>query len=408
MNPVPLLCTLLISCTLPKLQTGQVCGLQPYPTSTCETCMDTLCCEEAAACEQDAGCSALQQCLAGCTTEDHLCLAACAREHPATDVSAALSQCRTSSCADSCATCTSTHRKEFPACDDCMRETCCELSTQCTDDPACAEVMACVASCTVPGCRDVCLLTDAATYELYDAVSDCERDGCAEQGCAWGQNWACVRNHQPLPSTASTARATLRLMNSTGFLPEPGVRVLACSMSDPDCSQPLTQARTDDAGEVVLELDVSVRAFDGFLKIDRDDLITTHLRLGRPIVGHFVFRTSVFTPSRVEALAEELGVEVDPTKGAVSFIGLDCDDTSAAGVQFDILGTAEHVRYFNGFSLSKEDASSINSPAVAVNVEPGLHEVVMRRDGEVLGQTTIHVLEGVQTSVGLYPLSSAP
>ncbi|HEX3772720.1 MAG TPA: hypothetical protein VHV30_17695 [Polyangiaceae bacterium] len=165
---------------------GGTCGGLQSSDPTCETCLQTSCCDEGTTCGNDATCVTLFNCVAQCA--DDACAQDCEAANPAgmTDFEA-VETCGTTSCQTQCSGSVSPDGGtcgfvfDSDACTTCFAGSCCSLGNTCAANAECVALESCVGSCASgdTDCETTCATQHPNGTADLGAVGDCLQGACS-------------------------------------------------------------------------------------------------------------------------------------------------------------------------------------------------------------------------------------
>jgi hypothetical protein len=403
----------------PEKLTTSISGL-PYGTPSCAQCVNTSCFAESDACAGDPSCAAYQSCFGPCAG-DPACWSKCIIDHPTTGAAvSALSACMASRCEDACdLTCGGFFGRPFPpstatACQSCLvqAQKRCAQTRACATSASCDQAQRCINAAPTYDLVDSCLQADGVSPSWSwnpDAGSSALTEAFAAQSscgppCA-GTDWHCVgqRSWPALASVRIPYTLDLDVENYSPVGPESGVLVELCALSDLDCATPITHGTTDPGGNVSLSFDLTGAGgpgLTGYLKLTRDDLLTSYVYWGFPLSGtELSTRAQVVTKSANASLLQNGGIKPDPSRGNIAVATFDCQFGVAPGLTVTIEPSDQETKGLdpNGQPTTITDSNGLiffaNVPAGPAQVTvspPGLMRpsstvpVNVRTDGETV------------------------
>jgi hypothetical protein len=403
---------------------GGACGL-PY-AAACGSCVARSCCDQATACAAAPECATYASCLAACDG-DSTCRSTCTLDNVTTYGAhapeiAALRACLAASCETDCnVRCGAIADYVAPtaasACQACLETRDCPGRRANGVDVAFQEGLLCLRGCRTLDCGAAC----AKKYPTTGAeASPRSTSALCDKDCAYGQDWSCVgRVAWP---TALVDASTLAVTIRDGPAPAPGMRVSVCSRID--CTDPVAQGETDQAGKVTLRVPLHPGAqgpgLSDFLHVVPPPGETA-TSPAVPIVAYWGFPLSeaayAFSPTFVRRdflaqLIALIGQPQAPGHGHVYVNVSDCLFTPAANVVVSIEGDSNTRRvYFDGTTPNvKANKTSASGSVAFTNVPVGFQQITAMPDGlgHASSTMTVYVADGELTSVALVPTPSSP
>jgi hypothetical protein len=201
---------------------------------------------------------------------------------------------------------------------------------------------------------------------------------------------------------------------SHGFIP--GLDVSVCSLLDPDCARPLASGRTDATGTAVMRLQNAPDAFglglNGYFEVTSPDMsyVPNIVYWGYPLSEANAPSPAGggpnwnVTPAEYQGLAAFLGVTLDPKRGTIVAVVVDCLLDNAPGVQVSLDVRDQAIGEFYGFNNPKATATDQTGLAIFTNVpagtvhltatplairKPSSHVAVQVRAGWITGPTLL-------------------
>jgi hypothetical protein len=225
-----------------------------------------------------------------------------------------------------------------------------------------------------------CSMTNASASEgpcasdkecTNDAAAHCLNKSCVSDEIA--NRWVCTADDQTVRPTM--VRYGFHIVDFLSRQPPKGVVVHACRNNDVACAEPVaTFTDMDKTGHAQFDLP---SGFFGFFEVLSDSLPTL-LYVTKPITRNTLNRDlPVLTPDTLLLLSGAIGFSLDTTKGLALLEALDCSDTPAGGIQFDIVGGAADQFYMvdqvpsKDAKLSAYDDTNNTANGGFLNVKPG-------------------------------------
>jgi hypothetical protein len=388
------------------------CGFG-FASSTCASCVEKSCCDEANACHDDATCAPLYDCVTACDAADAKCRNACVAAHPvgANAAARALDVCLSQSdgCGASCSNCGGLADWYADECAACVQSKCCGHATKCADDDACAERQRCYRTCTYPTCPFDCDAQVAAstgqplTSDVIANFDTCTSQGCSAQ-CAHGTHWGCVGQFAwPEPTSDAMVNVTFDAIQfGTTSAAFPGATIRACASTDHPCAQPLAGTEdqvTDDKGVATIGVP---SGFKGYFHVTAPNTMETLDYVAWPITvdqHHSIYLGSY---DLYKSMVMQAGGGVNDAYGAVFVFTYDCLLSAAPGVSLALDHESEDMNwtshfYFAGSTpVSATDATDGNGIGGWSNVVPNKLATVTATQYDT------------QTKIGVYPVYVQP
>jgi len=272
------------------------------------------------------------------------------------------------------------------------------------------------------GCT-VVLSPDEAQCE---AAADCASRGfgegamcvegvCTDGGGAGGADpiWGCLGNVvEPTPDTSKTFTINVRLAFASGGEPVTSADVDICDKLDVNCmgtSPDFPKDLTPDAqGMVTATLK---QGFDGFFRITDPEIVDSRVYVGRPIVEQpNVKEVQLLRPFEYETLANLAQSAVDPTRGSVIVLGIDCTGDGGAGMRFETNnGDGATVPFYliNQAPTIPPTATATDGDGFGGFFNMPLSNAVVRaylaEDGTYVGESSLTVLANTISYVQITP-----
>ncbi len=388
--------------------------------AACASCVGSICASQESSCRsQLPSCGPRLDCELGCDPDDVSCRAACMGA-PVGGAIGLVEACETSVCAPACAHACGDLLPVVPpagaiTCATCMAQQCCSQAAACAAIPDCRAGLECARAAATPDVVNTC--TGArypAGTAAYEALQQCELAGCQAE-CSVGGDWACLGAVASSAPTSNTIEGTLTILDgnaqSDGVK---GLQVVACDLTDVDCTSPVTTpALTDAQGTVKVGLPTATtegrEGFAGyFLVTDPSGTYLPELAFPGFTLTQTGFTQSfiVSTLAEVQALASSLGRVYDVTTGSLIVTAVDCDDRPSPGMKFSLApDTAQTVVVytFKGFpSLSLTSTDSTGS-AIGAYLPPGRGTATARDSAGKVTSVTPYLTRAGAVTVLLAP-----
>ncbi len=306
------------------------------------------------------------------------------------------------------------------ACVACAEEKCDDVRKACEDDPDCVAFNRCVSASTDPATQAECrarfvdwLRKDIPGRDMGGPYQQCVfQDRCWEE-CKGRSNFQCAGKFSWPTTGADTVPYRIRFVEalSAASVGE-GLEVKVCRSDDTSCSVPAATAYTDENGEVALDLLVTLRAFRGYLELNKEGFYPTLLRLGWPIAQEGVTNISIINRQSVELNISLAGVKPDPERGLLQVRFFSCAGFTAPGVSFttNLADAASRSWYANDIGLPsfEGESTSLLGAGGVINAVEGVHLLVARdaETGKKIAETSAPVRPGYMTIVLFAPLES--
>jgi hypothetical protein len=259
---------------------------------------------------------------------------------------------------------------------------------------------------------DTCSMSNAAAYEgpcdsdkecTTASAPRCWNDKCVSNEIA--NRWMCS-DDQTVKTT--TIRYGFHIVDFLSRLPPNNVVARACRNNDVNCAEPVaTFTDMDKTGHAQFELPTG---FFGFFEVKSDEL-TTLLYVTKPISRNTLNRDlPVLTTDTVQLLSGALGSPYDASKGLALLEALDCSDTPAGGIKFDMTGS-QAVQFYivdqvpsRDAKLSEYDATNNTANGGFLNVTPGFVTFSARlgEDGLELGSFNARIRGNTITFIDMH------
>ncbi|HTV18909.1 MAG TPA: hypothetical protein VMG12_09565 [Polyangiaceae bacterium] len=185
------------------------------------------------------------------------------------------------------------------------------------------------------------------------------------------------------------------------------IRVRACSLTDVNCSTPLTEwINVNEQGRVDVPL---FQNFTGYLEIMSDELVPQLFYLTEPLQPQArpEFPLAMVALTNLVPLVQLLGVDLDPTSGLIALRIFDCQADTALGVSLSTEdGDAVPWYFVGGYPSSTTTETGTEGLAGFLNVQaPGLAVFeATNPDGTLLGGLqSVLVRPGWMSSMYLRP-----
>lgn len=423
---------------------GAKCGIAF--ADSCRACAEAACCSEAALCAQSPACSALENCLSACNG-NAACRSQCTVDKPvvtAAGIPAALESCLASNCEQACGLpCGGLAKLAGPdsaeACSACIQSRFCHEAQICAQSAECQRNFLCRENCVTGDCVGACSVAagdvgaplclgqcgstncittcsagpDSGTAQynnFYGPVS-----GQCQEECQAGSNWACVGHVQWPAAKALTRALTVGLIGIVSGQPRVGVQIKMCSAADVACVTPIDQQVTGSGGLARLvdntgSLIGKAQGLQGYLDVASPELYPAILYWGFPLTereGVLGTPLPVFSNEEWAAIPETEHLTIDPTRGHIGIVALDCLGNQASGVTFSARGIddATTLLYAPGLVPNRSGPTDSTGVGFFVNVPVGNVEVSATpiRIGEVASRFSVFVRAGTMTEISLAP-----
>lgn len=296
------------------------------------------------------------------------------------------------------------------ACLECMNDGCCGEMTACAESAACLAARTCFTGCDdISGpCIDACAEANEGYLEANRGVVGCRNDRCAYEcaldACVGAVEWA-----EPSVATRTIAHTFLDFQNRD---PVEGLLVKVCAKSDVECETPLAEGTTSEAGTVTLEMPTAPGGFGAFMEVSGEGYMSTDFWFVRtdPEEGLDAGTLSwqVLSVATANLLTAFVGATLDPERGSVTFLAVDCAGTRAlAGlsVAADSADEATVTLYMTG-AIPSVDVTATQGGGVGalLNLPPGPAGLSgTGKDGRVWSQHTVNVRAGRMVGTNMPP-----
>ncbi len=323
-------------CTLPDREVD--------PALECLGRLQESCSSTVRECGASEDCTRALRCLEQCAPGDTGCDLACASVSTETrPANAALFACFRATCGGEIGPAQGVFGGG--ACAECLADECRESVSDCSNDPACIERVACLSVSDNPADTDACLALPPSTAELDDSLVDCANDRCRAR-CGLGERFECIGGYDWPPPEQEVVTERFRVADRLVAPPNNGIADLvaqACRRIDPGCQMPADEQSTDADGLVTVSLpglfDFNDFAFDGYVFFRQPatvdlDFMPTLLYRDRPSYRVREEVQEVPTAKR-PGLELSLGITLgglapDPTRGHVAGQVFDCRGLQAS------------------------------------------------------------------------------
>lgn len=266
---------------------------------------------------------------------------------------------------------------------------------------------------TGTGGEDAVVGPDQVSPDVVTTVDTPSGEVAAPDTAGGGPNLACLAGPIEWPAApAATADVTFVFKDFMQLTPLEGATVNVCARYDFACAAPLDSDTTDADGLVTLTLPTAGWGFDGRIESAKDTYLPLVWMAWPPVAEPFaeprlLRMASVGTANLMGTLVQ---ATLDPTRGHITPVALDCDGTPAAGLLIEAGGgLAEDSKkvYVEGQVPSlTATATDETGAALGVNLVPGwwpLYAVVDPEDGPEYGRAMVLVKPGAVTAVQLAP-----
>lgn len=294
-----------------------------------------------------------------------------------------------------------------------------------TGERQCKQDLDCVAAKLGTDCVDqVCIATSECVGTACPAVSGAGQQGpcatdkdcieeaaprCLSQHCVnkeTAERWVCTADEQTIRS--ATVRYGFHIVDFLSRQPPADVIVNACRINDVECAEPVaTFTDTDKTGHAQFDLP---SGFLGFFEVHSASLPTL-LYVTKPIIKNTLNRDlPVLTPAAMQLLVNLSGYPFDMAKGLVLLEALDCSDTPAGGIQFDVVGSTADRFYIvdqipsHDVMLTEYDETNNSADGGFINVGPGFVTFSARlgSDGLELGTFNARIRANTITFIDMH------
>lgn len=305
-------------------------------------------------------------------------------------------------------------------CHACAVKECDEVNQACLADEECVAYNRCIGQSTDPATQAECraefvtwLSKDIAGRDVGGPYQQCVfQDRCSD-ACGARDNWECVGKFSWPTTPVQSIPYRIRFVQALGEgAVVAGMQVKVCRPDDLACAQPTSTATTDEKGEVQLDLKTTLRTFQGYLELSREDIYPTLVRLAWPIAQEGITNIAIIDSKSVKFNIDTAGVEPDPERGLLQVRFFSCAGLTAPGVSFktQLTDEASRIWYADRIGLPDfkgESTSNIGAGGI-INSVQGLHhlEATLGPGGPKIAEARAPVRGGYMTIVLFSPLPS--
>ncbi len=380
---------------------------------TCGACVDETCPDAERACAADPACGTLVECLSAAGVDAVEGRQQCAAEHPEGRESpgyAAMDACLRGGCQASCFGSKGFFARHEAKCESCANEACLPEMAGCVADRACeANVHRAVGDPDAIDPPGALAFTNAFAGRPEFALDLCAASECAKACRLDGNNLDCLSNYAwPEPqSTQVTVEFAAQVRPFPGF-ESALARASVDFCGDPleACSSPLFSATSDAEGIVRAPLIVpELSGFRGYVQV-RDgasghELFPTRVLRARPVSADQRYGQIVPTVLNADQVEVALGITIDPARGHLGAVFLDCANKFVPGMKIELPEAALQgatITYGAGSDVTLEEG------VMVLNVQPGCHEFVGTLDGVEKHRALTFVEAGTLSVTYLNPI----
>lgn len=344
----------------------------------CDACTRQNCRNEVEDCNQQLSCLSLQSCLDECQrnplVSTSACDSACVGQFYDVGYYTNVTVCQSEHCTPQCDRPCGGWTYRMEECRGCMQDRCCELTTDCANNPKCLAWFTCIYQCAPGdfGCYVDCdLLAGAKALRLVYDFQNCFVQKCTVP-CKPGQAWECVGHTTDVQVTPRESDLRLRFYDILG-VPIEGVSVKMCVWTDATCKTPLVSAQSAEDGSASLHFQPYPAKYR--LEISKPGRMPAELTFSTHLSGGpaFSFEVILPTPEELGFLANTLQVQLQPDRGHLLMYLEDCTFLSARDVVVLASGqdgaTPFYVRNFQTDMAA--DRTDYSGMAGFFNLSPG-------------------------------------
>jgi hypothetical protein len=412
----------------PEKLTTSACGLA-FGSSACAACASTNCCAQASACAADPSCESYASCHGDCNG-DPMCQEQCLIDHPISsmDVST-LSACVASKCPTACnLRCGgfagyTVEPDAAPACEACYAASGCSAATACAQSAVCDAVNRCGVACRTADCVTECaraggvspdyeVLPTAADAGVYEDFTNVHNGTCAT-ACANGRDWRCLGHFGWSSPTSGGVEIRYVVKDFASGAVVPMANVSVCSFVDTDCSMPLANGTTSDAGVVSLSVSnvssgggvINSLGLNGYFKVLAPGYPPYYSYWGFPLsASYFGSYGEIDTMSSIQQNVGAVNAVLDPSRGILTVVVYDCVYNAAPDVEVTLSTADVETRSFRTSGLETA-TTDVGGLLIFLNVPVG--DVLVTAKPAALDRTSSTVSATVRagslTSVGAVP-----
>jgi hypothetical protein len=191
-------------------------------------------------------------------------------------------------------------------------------------------------------------------------------------------------------------------------LPVQGAKANICQKIDTHCNNPVARdVASDEMGVLAIEVD---KGFEGFVEIANEPTHTGTLYFFYPPLteDRHIPYCPLVPLSAFLSLGQQLGANLDVTRGAAIAIGYDCTGTTAAGLTYGIDEEDDATLLFfmqKGLPTITSKETEGSGQGGFVNVKPGIRRLTasLQETGKRIGEVSLVVRPGVLTYTQLVP-----
>lgn len=267
-------------------------------------------------------------------------------------------------------------------------------------------VLLVLASACVGGCNEILGMDEGKPIE-GEAGGGAGGTASSSTGML-DEHWGCLGN-VTLPT--EQAEITYSFDLKDGMNPPTGLSAKLCEASDPSCTAPVTDPVNIPMGG---QLTLSVTpTFYGFLELGGASYKPTLLVLGPPTnLPRPLYPVGLFNEGGFDFIVGILGFSEDPTRGTAFVLATDCTMTPTAGIRIAAPNADTMTTQF--YFVGGADATNVSTMAGEteanglggfLNLPAGENVIRTLRasDGQVVGETTVHIRPETITAVRLGP-----
>jgi hypothetical protein len=221
-------------------------------------------------------------------------------------------------------------------------------------------------------------------------------------------DWACVGNVDWPAPAAAMVTITANAQTLQGGDPLPNLSVTACAKADTACASPITTGTTDAQGNITLTLPAGAAGFDGFFEVTGASIPDALVFVNPPIAADMNDLNVPLIDNDTLGLLDLTGIDLDPTRGHVAAIGLDCALVEGQGLSVSSsTADAESTQIYVVGGLPNVNATETDeSGATGIfNIPPGASSLtaVIASTGDTTGTVEVQIRAGTISYATLPP-----
>jgi hypothetical protein len=266
-----------------------------------------------------------------------------------------------------------------------------------------------------------CTVVLAPGEQQCKATSDCDARGFSGATCAAGvcekaavdPVWGCLGHVvEPVPDMTKKVELSVQIQFAGDKSPVTDATIDVCAKLDVGCTGMSADypkgLKPDSMGLVKFSV---IQGFDGFVRIVGPEIVDSLVFVGRPIVKPPAPKAVwLIGKNDYGILAKAAGQMVDPTRGTVILLGVDCQGIGASGVTFECPGADKKSLQFyliNQFPTAPPMATATDHDGFGgfFNVPVGNTLARSHRlsDGALVGESSFQVLANTISYVQIAP-----